>query len=204
MAVSIVFLAGMAFGAISFPDMTLPYAAIICAFLAVRLAAFALVRAKFAGAGRTVPRVSPFRWLVIRETPAAWTVGEYRFRKGMTEPAVYQKYRGTTATEAAPYLENPEVRRVRYHSYITTVEREGTDLVVADPLRESRAIFYPPHFTRVRIPLRGRSRHRGAPADPSPEAPRSTPGRGRTVNASGMPREVSGTGCVRDDCAELL
>jgi inner membrane protein len=157
MAVSIAFLAWMALGLIDLPGMILPYVAVIGAFLAVRLAAFALVRAKFAGAGRTVPRVSPFRWLMIREAPAAWTVGEYRFRKGVTGPAVYQKYRGTTATEAAPYLERPEARRVRYHSYITTVEREGGDLVVTDPLRESRAIFYPPHFTRVRIPMQERA-----------------------------------------------
>jgi inner membrane protein len=151
--VSIAFLAGMASGLIDLPGMILPYVAVICAFLAVRLAAFALVRSKLAGAGRIVPRVSPFRWLVIREAPAAWTVGEYRMGKGMADPAFYPKYRGTTATEAAPYLERPEVRRVRYHSYITTVEREGADLVIADPLRESKAIFYPPHFTRVRVPM---------------------------------------------------
>ena len=127
--------------------------AIICAFLAVRLAAFVLVRAKFAGAGRTIPRVSPFRWLVIRETPEAWTVGKYRFRNGMTEPSVYPKYRNTTAEAVAPYLGIPEVKRVRYHSYITTAEREGTDLVIADPLRESKAVFYPPHFKRARVPM---------------------------------------------------
>ncbi len=67
--VSIAFLVLLALGTIGFPGMILPYVAIICAFLAVRLAAFVLVRAKFAGAGRTIPRVSPFRWLVIRETP---------------------------------------------------------------------------------------------------------------------------------------
>lgn len=154
-AVSIAFLVLIALGAIGFPGMILPYAAIIFAFLAVRLAAFGLVRVKMHAAGRAVPSMSPLRWLVIRETPDAWMVGEYRMGKGMTEPTVYRKYQDTTAEAVAPYLEVPEARRVRYHSYITTAEKEGSALVIADPLRTSRAVFYPPHFTEVRIPLRG-------------------------------------------------
>jgi inner membrane protein len=151
--VSIAVLAGMALGAISFQGMILPYVAIIGAFLGVRLAAFGFVRVRLHGAGRAVPKVSPLRWLVIRETPDAWITGEYRMGHGMTGPAVYPKYRNTTADAAAPYLEIPEIKRVRYHSYITTAEREGTDLVIADPLRESGAFFYPPHFKRARIPM---------------------------------------------------
>lgn len=152
--VTIVFLAGMALGAIGFPGMILPYVAIICAFLAVRLAAFVLARSKLHGAMRAIPTISPARWLVIRETPDAWTVGEYRVGNGMSEPTVYRKYRDTTADAVAPYLEIPEVRRVRFHSYVTTAEREGDTLVVSDPLRESGAVFYPPHFKRARVPLR--------------------------------------------------
>jgi inner membrane protein len=153
MAASIVFLIGMALGAIGWPAMILPYVAVIAAFLAVRLAAFVFTRAKLQGAGRFIPRASPLRWLVIGETPEAWTVGEYRIGKGMSEPATFPKYRNAAADAVAPYLDRPEVRRVRYHSYITTVEREGSDLVVADPLRTSRRIFYPPYFAEVRIPM---------------------------------------------------
>jgi inner membrane protein len=92
---------------------------------------------------------------VIGETPYAWKVSEYRMGNGTTEPTIYPKYRGTTAETVAPYLAIPEARRVRYHSYITTAEREGDSLVISDPLRTSGAIFYPPHFTEVRLPLRG-------------------------------------------------
>lgn len=154
---SIVFLIGMGLGVISFPGMILPYVAIICAFLAVRLAAFCGVRAVFRadlhGNGRAVPMISPLRWLLIGETPDAWTVREYRTLRGTTEPMIFLKYRHTTAEAVAPYLIVPEVRRVRYHSYITTVEQEEADLVVADPLRKAGLIFYPPYFTEVRIPL---------------------------------------------------
>jgi inner membrane protein len=152
--VSIVALVLLALGAISWPETILPYVAIILAFLAVRLAAFSLVRVQLHGTGRVVPRISPLRWLVIGETPYAWKVSEYRMGNGTTEPTIYPKYRGTTAEAVAPYLAIPEARRVRYHSYITTAEREGAELVIADPLRESGAFFYPPHFKRARIPLR--------------------------------------------------
>ena len=59
-----------------------------------------------------------------------------------------------TLEAAAPYLEAPGARRVRYHSYITTVGREGDLLVIADPLRKSGAIRYPPYFAEAHVPLR--------------------------------------------------
>ncbi|MEN6343559.1 MAG: metal-dependent hydrolase [Methanospirillum sp.] len=153
MVASVAILALMALGVVGWPGMILPYVAVIAAFLAVRLAAFGLVRATLHGAGRPIPTVSPLRWLVIGETPDAWTVGQYRFGRGMAEPAVYPKYRDTTADEVAPYLDRPGVRRVRFHSYITTAASDGDTLVIADPLRMSGAIFYPPHFKEVRVPM---------------------------------------------------
>jgi hypothetical protein len=48
---------------------------------------------------------------------------------------------------------NPGGRRLRYHSYITTVEQEGVGLVITDPLRKCRYIFYPSYFIEVRNPL---------------------------------------------------
>jgi inner membrane protein len=155
-AVSIFILIWMGLGVIDLPTMILPYVTIICAFLAVRFAAFCGVRAVFraglSGIRRAVPMVSPFQWLLIGETPEAWTVREYRALRGTPEPMVFLKYRNTTAVAVAPYLVDPAVRRVRYHSYITTVAQEGAGLVVVDPLRKAGLIFYPPYFTEVWIP----------------------------------------------------
>lgn len=146
----------MGLGVISFPAMILPYVAIICAFLAVRLAAFAIARPKVDGGGRAVPSANPFQWLMIGETPDAWMVRKYRIGRGMGEPAIFLKYRNTMAEAVAPYLAVPEFRRVQYHSYITTVEEEeGAGLVITDPLRKAGYIFYPPYFTEVRIPVEG-------------------------------------------------
>ena len=72
----------------------------------------------------------------------------------MTEPTIYPKYRDTTAEAVAPYLEIPEVRRVRYHSYITTATAGGGRPGHRGPAAESGAIFYPPHFKEARVPLR--------------------------------------------------
>jgi hypothetical protein len=148
-----VFLVWLAARTADLPRMLVAYGAVFAAFLAVRSVAFGVAHARLGRAVRPVPQVSPLRWMVIGETPEAWIVGEYRIGKGMLGSATYPKLSGTTAAAAAPYLDLPEIRRVRYHSYITTAERDGTDLVVADPLRTSRRIFYPPYFAEARVPL---------------------------------------------------
>jgi inner membrane protein len=63
------------------------------------------------------------------------------------------KHRSTSAGETLSFLTRPEVRRLRFHSYIVTVEKVGDEIVFSDPLRVSGRIFYPPHYTRVRVPL---------------------------------------------------
>ncbi len=153
-AATVVLLAGVALGAGPSAAL-LPYGAVVAGFFAVRLAAFAVVHADLRGSGRAVPTVNPLRWLVIREMPEAWTVGTYLVGRGTTRTATYPKYRGTTPAAVAPCLDLPEVRRVRYHSYITTATDEGGALVVADPLRQSGTIRYPPYYTEARVPHGG-------------------------------------------------
>ena len=144
-------LAGVALGADAFSALV-PYGVAVAGFVAIRLAAFALVRAGAPGAARYVPAARPLRWLLIDETPDAWSVGTYLVGRGTTGTATFPKYRGTTPAAVAPCLDLPEVRRVRYHSYITTATGEGGALVVADPLRQSGTVRYPPYFTEVRVP----------------------------------------------------
>jgi inner membrane protein len=153
MASSIFFLIWMGFGVIDLPAMIYPYAAVIAAFLVIRLAAFCIAHRVLHGNGRAIPAINPLRWLVIGETPEAWTVGEYRIGKGMGETESLMKYRSTSAGEVAPFLTLPAVRRLQYHSLIVTAEKVGGEIVFSDPLRESGRIFYPPHYTRVCIPL---------------------------------------------------
>jgi inner membrane protein len=50
----------------------------------------------------------------------------------------------------------PEVRRLKYHSYIVTVEADGESITYKDPLRENGHIWYPPYYKKYCIPV---SRH---------------------------------------------
>ena len=115
------------------------------------------------GETRTAPagpsrRTSPLRWLVIGETPDAWTVGEYRLGRGMTEPAVYPKYRDTTADAVAPYLDRPRGQA----GPVPLVHHDGR--AGGGPTSSSRtrcgrpaAILYPPYFAETRIPMQERA-----------------------------------------------
>jgi inner membrane protein len=153
MGVSLFFILLAGPGGAGLSAILLPYLAVFAAFLAVRCASFCIARTALHGKGRAIPGISPFRWLVIGETPEAWTVSEYRIGKGIGEPESLLKYRSTSAGETAPFLTLPEVKRLRYHSFIVTAEKVGDGIIFSDPLRESGRIFYPPHFTRVRVPL---------------------------------------------------
>lgn len=153
MAASLVFLISTGFGVIDPASAIVPYAAVLSAYLAVRLIAFFLARAALRRKGRAVPMMNPIRWLVIGETPDAWAVGEYRIGKGMGITQRVMKFRSTNLGETEHLCTLPEVRRLRFHSYIVTAERVGEEIFFSDPLRESGRIFYPPHYKRVRVRL---------------------------------------------------
>lgn len=153
MAVSLFFVIWVGLGEVDLPAMIFPNAAVIAAFLATRLTTFCIARTDLRGKGWAIPTINPLRWLVIGETPEVWTVGEYRLGKGMGETEYLMKYRSTSAGETASFLTLPEVRRLRFHSYIVTAEKVGDEIIFSDPLRESGRIFYPPHYSRVRVSL---------------------------------------------------
>jgi inner membrane protein len=100
-----------------------------------------------------VPTINPFRWLVITEDSDIFTVRPYTIFGGFGAGEVIQKFRNTDAREVAPYMEMPDVRRVRFSSWIMTAENDGSTLVFCDPLREKGYVYYPPAFRRVAIPL---------------------------------------------------
>lgn len=149
MATSLFFLIWMALGMVTLAGGMSAYAAIFGAFMFVRVIAYLVAHTHLAGAGRAVPTINPLRWLVIGETADAWTVRDYRIGIGMSESVNYPKFRKTSPDEIVPYLALPEVRRLRYHSYIMTAEKEGDAIIFSDPLRVSGRIFYPPHFRQI-------------------------------------------------------
>lgn len=171
MAASLFFLTWLYLGRIDLPSMEGPYAAVLAAYLIMRLGVFVPARTALLGKGRVIPLVNPLRWLVITETSDTWSVGEYRLGKGIGNTEYMMKYRSTHARETGLFLALPEIRRLRFHSYLVTVEGEGNVLIFSDPLRTSGRIFYPPHYTSVRVPLLGPS----GLSDHSSSSPSSSP-----------------------------
>lgn len=153
MGVSLFFLIWMALGVVTLADGMIAYAAIFFAYLAVRSVAFLLSRHELKGAFLVIPGPDPRRWLAMYDDGDEWTVIEFLLGKGFGEPACYRKYLWTTPEHVAPFLPLPEVRRLLYNSYIVTAKKEGDTLTLADPVRESGRLFYPPQFKRVVIPL---------------------------------------------------
>jgi inner membrane protein len=128
------------------------YAAIVVLYLACRAGLFLYVRAMVPG--RRVPTVNPFRWLVITEDDAAFTVRYYSVLYGFSRGDVIEKFRNTDAREVEPYFDLDEVRRLAFYSWIMTAEKDNATLVFSDPLREKGYVWYPHRFRRVRISIK--------------------------------------------------
>lgn len=105
--------------------------------------------------GRTIATMNPFRWAVIEDTPDAYLF--YRCDLlGRRSPAeAYEKYRDITPAEARKNDRVPEVRRLRYHSYVVTVDAGDGGITYHDPIREKGHIWYPPYYKTYFIPTHG-------------------------------------------------
>jgi inner membrane protein len=128
------------------------YAGIVLLYLAIRACAFLYVRAMVPG--WKVPTINPFRWLVITEDDAAFTVRYYTIFYGFSGGDVIEKFRNTDAREVEPYLDLDEVRRLAFYSWIMTAERDNATLVFSDPLRGKGYVWYPHRFRHVSISIK--------------------------------------------------
>ena len=148
MAASLAFIVAVAlgYGSIYAPW---PYLAVFALILALGVAtkSYAAVRTK----GRTVATMSPFTWLVIEDTPETYRFYRYGFLSGNSPVEVYEKYKDIGKAEAEKNYAVPELKRLRYHSYIVTVEKSGETITYRDPLREKKYIWYPPYFKSYTI-----------------------------------------------------
>jgi inner membrane protein len=129
------------------------YAAVVVIYLAVRGGFFLVASVRIRA--RKVPKVNPFRWLVISEDGEHCIVREYSLVRGVIRESVTPRYKLTSAEEVKAALRLPEVRRLFYYSYCVIAERTGTELILSDPLRENGYLYYPPHFKRVTVTVEG-------------------------------------------------
>ncbi len=141
MLASFAYVAAMALG-LAGPGYPWPYAAffgLVIAFSAGSRA-WAALKVK----GRTIATMNPFRWMVIEDRPDAYSFYVYDFFKGASPAETYEKYRGLTPGGAKRIEGRPEVRRLKYNSYVVTVEKKDGVITFRDPVRENGHIWYPP------------------------------------------------------------
>jgi inner membrane protein len=129
------------------------YTLVVVIYLAVRGGFFLVASVQLPG--RKVPKVNPFRWLVIGEDKKHCTIREYSLVRGTVDEAVFCRYTHTGPEEVMSALRLPEVRRLFYYSYCVIAERTGPELVLSDPFRENGYLYYPPHYKRVTVPAEG-------------------------------------------------
>jgi inner membrane protein len=100
--------------------------------------------------GRSYYTLHPFQWIVIREENPSYTVVVYDMFRGPVRELTVEKYRNITPEEAHRY-DSPELRRHRYFSYVSTVEKNGGEIRFHDPVREEGLISYPPWYPSVTV-----------------------------------------------------
>jgi inner membrane protein len=153
MVFSLVFIVAMALGHASI-YRPWPYIALFALILALSVLTkgYAVVKTK----GRAIATMNPLSWIAIEDTPEAYRFYRYDFLSGRSPVESYEKYKGIEPAEAEKKYVIPELKRLRYHSYIVTVERDGDSIIYRDPIREKKHIWYPPYFKNYSIPADNR------------------------------------------------
>jgi inner membrane protein len=148
MLASVAYIAAMILGLASIgqPWPYMAFFAVVIAFCA-GAKAYAAVKAS----GRTVATLSPFKWMVIEDLPDSYRFYVYDFFRGTSAPESYEKYRGLTRDEAEKHNGRPEVKRLRYNSYIVVAEKDGGSITYSDPVREKGHIWYPPNYKSLSV-----------------------------------------------------
>jgi inner membrane protein len=104
-----------------------------------------LVAVRFRGY-EAIPTFNPMHWIIISEDEKEYTVSRYSLTKGVYGESVYKKTDGPGEEEIKGLSGNPEMKRLRYYSYLIVFEQRPEGIRAYDPLRVSGLIFYPPKF----------------------------------------------------------
>jgi inner membrane protein len=146
---SIVYAAGLAMGAGS-ESLAGVYAVFFSGVLL--LSAGIWFYTKIHNRGVLIPTFHPFKWLVIRDENTRYILEGYNLLRGKTYKGTYAKFKGMEAGDLQGIEDIPAVKRLRYYSYIVTAERTESGILLQDPLRKEKILFYPPHYAEVLVP----------------------------------------------------
>ena len=127
-------------------------AAVLVLYLGLRAGVLLVVRSRQLR-GRCVPTANPLQWIIIDEDTTSVSVARYLLMRGISGQAKFRKYTNTDSTGTEPFLSLPEVRRLKFHSYVMVAEKTGSEFIFSDPLRENGYFRYPPDYRRLVIPI---------------------------------------------------
>ena len=102
--------------------------------------------------GVLIPTFHPFKWLVIRDENTRYILEGYTLLRGKTYKGTYARFKGMEAGDLQGIEDIPAVKRLRYYSYIVTAERTESGILLQDPLRKEKILFYPPYYAEVLVP----------------------------------------------------
>lgn len=148
-AASIIFAASLAGGAGS-GSLAQVYAAFFVIFILFSTGIRFFVRIHTKGV--IIPTFHPLKWLVVRDESATYVIENYDLARGTTYRGAYVKSTGIKPGDLQRIEGRPEVMRHRFYSYIVTAERTNEGILLIDPLRKERILFYPPFYPEVIVP----------------------------------------------------
>jgi inner membrane protein len=120
-------LVARALGQINTPRALAFASAVFILFLVFRALLFLFARQNLPE-GRRVPLPNPLHWIIIGENETAFLITRYSLFRGISGSETFEKYINTDLCEADKFQALPEVRRLKFHSYITVAEKPCPNL----------------------------------------------------------------------------
>jgi inner membrane protein len=153
-------LAARALGQVNTPGALAVASAVFILFLVFRALLFLFARQKLPE-GIRVPLSNPLHWIIIGENETSFLITRYSLSRGISGSETFEKYINMDPGEAGKFQALPEVRRLKFHSYITVAEKTRSEYIFSDPLREKGYFLYPPDYLRWVIPVTPECRNHG-------------------------------------------
>jgi len=140
------------FGRVNTPLAIRAATVMIILFLGFRTVVFLVIRAR-QPQRRCVPLPNPLHWILITEDEISVSVTRYSLAGMISGHETFEKYTNTDPSEIERLRALPEIRRLKFYSYIMVAEKTGSEFIFSDPLREKGYFYYPPDFKRWVIPV---------------------------------------------------
>lgn len=144
MVASVLFLLLLVTGLLATGDLYL-WGVVFFGVIAFSFVKKGLVAGRFRGTV-TIPTFHPLHWILVSEDEREYTVTRYSMTGGVYGESVYKKLDGVGEEEIKALENDPEMKRLRYFSYLVVFERKPGSIRAYDPLRLSGVIFYPPDY----------------------------------------------------------